>query len=170
MAADRHAYGALQAQLLETLLGGGEPPAGFAAAQAHAAGRALRRQRAHAVRKAWPALASALGERFDERFDAFSQTQDPPQFGHGLTDGLAFASSPFSDDALDDDVHVEVLLARAMVARRRRRPDTHWAARRGVFVGALWLADPYRRLLVVIRLPALGRFALTTRRRARSGP
>lgn len=75
MTVDRDAYAARQLELLEALLSGGEPPPGFAAAQAHAAGRSLRRKRANAVRKAWPALAGALGDRFDQCFDAFARQQ-----------------------------------------------------------------------------------------------
>lgn len=152
MGADRDAYAAREAALLAALLGGHAPPAGFARAQADAAGRTLRRKRARAVRRAWPALAVALGERFGERFDAFARTQPPPACGAGLADGLAFATSRFARGALGDDVRVEIALARAAVVLRSGR----WRPRRGVFAAVLALTAPYPRLLVVVRLPRLG--------------
>ena len=51
-APDRTGYAARQAHLLDALLRGDGFPAGFAAAQADAAGRSLRRKRARAVASA----------------------------------------------------------------------------------------------------------------------
>jgi hypothetical protein len=145
-APDREGYAARQAQLLDALLRGDDYPAGFVAAQADAAGRSLRRKRARAVAQAWPALALALGDTFDARFDAFARAVDAPPSGDPLRDGLAFARSLRAHDAprLGDDARAELLLARA-------------AARRcGLFVRAARLRLPYPRLLVVARLPWLG--------------
>jgi len=148
-APDRGAYGAHQAQLLDALLRGEDFPAGFAAAQAVAAGSALRRKRAHAVARAWPALALCLGDAFDVRFEAFtrgvSAGTGAPACGDPLRDGLAFARSTAARGVpLGDDVRAEMLLARATL--RRRAP----------WVRAAWLRRPYRRLLVVARLPRAG--------------
>lgn len=143
-APDRAAYAARQAQLLEALLRDGEPPAGFDAARAGAAGRSLRRKRGRAVARAWPALALALGDAFDARFDAFARTVDVPASGGTLEDGLAFARALGGGAPLGDDARAELLLARAALRRR------------GVFVRAAWLRRPRPRLLVVARLPWLG--------------
>ncbi len=141
-APDREAYAARQAQLLDALLRGVQPP-GFDAAQADAAGRALRRKRGRSVAHAWPALALHLGETFDARFDAFARSVGAPACGDALRDGLAFARSLGPHRTLTDDARAELLLAR--VALRRR----------GLFIGAAWLRRPRPRLLVVARLPWL---------------
>ena len=160
---DRGAYAKRQAQLLDALLRGEDFPAGFAAPQADAAGRALRRKRGRAVAHAWPALALSLGETFDARFDAFARgaaAGDPA--GDPLRDGLAFARwIEAAGDPLDDDARVEILLARAALRGR------------GVWVRAARLRQPYPRLLVVARLPFAGTvqrsFSARRARRARRG-
>lgn len=154
MSADRTGYAAKQAALLEALLRGGELPAGFAAAKAHAAGRSLRGKRVGAVRHAWPALTVALGASFDERFDAFAHTTGPPAFGEGLADGLAFVSWLAPVHELGDDVRVELLFARAILVRDRRDGDG-WRLRRGPFARIARLRDPHR-LLFVVHLPRVG--------------
>jgi hypothetical protein len=145
-APDRAGYAARQAQLLDALLRGGDYPEGFAAAQADAAGRSLRRKRARAVQAAWPALALGLGRAaFDARFDAFARAVDAPASGDPLADGLAFARSLDARDVpLGEGARVEVLLARALLRRR------------GIFVGVACLRRPFRRLLVVARMPWAG--------------
>ena len=139
-APDRDAYAARQALLLDALLRGGGYPDGFLAAQADAAARSLRRKRARAVAVAWPALALDLDDAFEDRFDAFARRPDAPPPGDPFRDGLAFAVWLQQDAPLGDDARAELLLACAML---RRRP----------FVGVARLRRPYRRLLVVARLP-----------------
>jgi hypothetical protein len=145
-APDRGAYAERQAALLDALLRGEDFPAGFAASQADAAGRALRRKRGRAVAHAWPALALSLGETFDARLDAFARgAVAADASGDPLRDGLAFAR--FIEAAggpLDDDARVEMLLARAALRGR------------GVWVRAARLRRPSPRLLVVARLPFAG--------------
>lgn len=142
---DREAYAARQAQLLDSLLRGDDPPPGFVAAHAGAAGSALRRKRGRAVARAWPALAVSLGDGFDVRFDAFARAGGVDDSGAPLRDGLAFAARLAADGvALGDDVQVELLLARAALRHR------------SVWVAAARLRDPYSRLLVVARLPFAG--------------
>jgi len=143
---DRAAYAARQAQLLDSLLRGGDPPPGFVAAQADAAGVSLRRKRGRAVARAWPALALSLADEFEARFDAFARDAGVDASADPLRDGLAFAGWLAADGApLGDDARVEVLLARA--ALRRRGP---WGA-------VTRLGEPYPRLLFVARLPLAGR-------------
>ena len=140
-APDREAYAARQAQLLDSLLRGDGPPPGFAAAQADAAGTSLRRKRGRAVARAWPALALSLGDEFDARFDAFAHDTGVDESAEPLRDGLAFARwLAAAGLALDDDVRVEVLLARAALCRR------------GPWVRVARLRRPRARLLVVARL------------------
>ena len=153
--ADRDAYEARQAELLRALMRGDAFPGGFDVAKAAAAGRSLRRKRARAVAGAWPALAIALGVGFAARFDAFARETPPPAFGFGTADGLAFART-LSPDERGDDVRVELLLARALVAGRGAGA---MRARRGLFAGATVLREP-RRILIVLRVPGLGRRGL----------
>jgi hypothetical protein len=141
---DRAAYGARQAQLLDALLRGDEPPEGFVVAQADAAGRSLRRKRARAVAGAWPALAHDLGDAFAERFDAFARAAGAPASGDPHADGRAFARALGRDVPLGDAARAELLLTRAGLRGR------------GVFLGAAWLRRPQRRLLVAVALPRLG--------------
>jgi len=143
-APDREAYAARQAQLLDALLRGACAPDGFDAERAEAAGRSLRRKRAGAVARAWPALALDLGPEFDARFDAFARAVDAPASGDPRADGLAFARTLGRDPRRGDDARAELLLGRAALRRG------------GLFVGAAWLRRPRRRLLVVARLPWLG--------------
>jgi hypothetical protein len=140
-AADRTGYAARQARLLDALLRGDEYPDGFVAAQADAAGRSLRRKRARAVARTWPALTLDLGDGFDARFDAFARAGDAPAPGDPLRDGVAFARWHARDTRLGDDARAELLLARAELLRRVP------------FAGVAWLRRPYPRLLVVVRLP-----------------
>lgn len=143
-APDRDTYEAHQAQLLDALLHGLEPPAGFNAAQTRAAGRSLRRKRGRRVARAWPALALELGDSFDACFDSFARATDAPASGGAREDGLAFARALASEGRLGDEARSELLLARVSLRRR------------GVLVRAAWLRRPRPRLLVVARLPWLG--------------
>ena len=143
-APDRVAYAERQAQLLAALLGGGEPPEGFAVAQAAASGRSLRRKRGGLVARALPALALDLGDAFDKRFDEHARTVDVPASGDPLEDGLLFARAVTRERLLGDDARAEMLLARAALRRR------------GLFARAQWLRRPHPRLLVVVRLPGAG--------------
>lgn len=141
MAADRTGLAARRAQLLDSFIRGEGFPDGFAAEQAAAASLSLRRKRGRAVEAAWPALAHALGEQFEPRFDAFARRVAAPASGGGLADGLAFARGGLDGVTLSDEARVELLFARAAFAR--------------VLLGAIRLTEP-RRLLVVVRLPGVG--------------
>lgn len=150
--ADRARYEAEQAELLRALIRGDGFPESVNARKAAAASRSLWRKRMRAVQAAWPALAIALADDFEPRFETFARAVPPPATGWGLTDGLAFARSlPRAE--LSGDARVELLLARAAVATAR---DGRVRDRRGVFVGALALREP-PRILVVVRAPLVGR-------------
>jgi hypothetical protein len=149
--ADRASYEAEQAALLRALIRGDEFPDGFQPDKAAAASRSLWRKRMRGVALAWPALALALGEDFESRFEAYARSAPPPALGHGFTDGLEFART-LARAELSDDARVELLLARVVAAGSGGavRP------RRGVFAGAAMVRDP-RRAVVVVRLPIAGR-------------
>jgi hypothetical protein len=152
---DRAGYAERQAALLDALMRGDGYPPGFDPDRAGRAGISLRRKRGRAVRRAWPALAIALDGDFDARFDAFARATGPPESDGGLIDGLALVDWLGVEDAeMTDPVRVEILLARALV--RRRRGAAGFGRRRGVFLGARRVADP-PRLVVVVRAPGLGR-------------
>lgn len=152
MPPDRTSYGERQARLLRSLIGGEDFPEGFAADKAAAASLSLRRKRGGAVRSAWPALALALGAEFEPRFDAFARAVAAPAVGGALADGLAFAGE-LPRARMSEEARVELLLARARVARRHRGGGYGW--RRGGFAGALVLHEPHR-VLVVARVPVVG--------------
>ncbi len=158
MATDRRAYAERQEQLLRALVAGEGFPEGFAADKAAEASRSLRRKRGRIVAKAWPALVPELGERFDERFDAFARGAAAPASGGGVADGLAFVLTLEGAGRLGDDARVELLFARARFARGAGTAR----ARRGAFLGAIVLREP-RRLLVVVRLPRGGPRSLVVR-------
>ncbi len=157
MAADRRIYGERQTELLCALVDGRDFPEGFEADKAADASRSLRRKRGRTVAKAWPALALALGPRFDERFGAFARGAAAPALGDALADGLAFART-LDGSELSEDARVELLFARARLVHRAGRP--RW--RRGPFLSAITLHEP-RRLLVVVRIPPGGTRSLVLR-------
>ena len=150
--ADRSRYDAEQAAFVRSLIRGDAFPAGVDEGKAAAASRSLWRKRVRAVAAAWPALALALGERYEERFERYARAVPPPAVGHGYTDGLAFAGT-LSPAELDDDARVELLLARAAIVTGR---GGSFRDRRGIYAGAASLREP-RRILVALRAPVAGR-------------
>jgi hypothetical protein len=90
--------------------------------------RALARERAREVARAWPGLAAELGPDFTERF---------------LADGLAFADALAREGRLPDSARVERMAARAHLSTRAVRL-------------AATMAGPRRRLVVTVRAPGLG--------------
>ena len=140
MPADRDAVAARQAELLHALLRGDDFPAGFDERMAGAAALALRRKRGRAVARGLPALAHALGERFEVLFLAYAATAPAPSRPGGLTDGLRFARALPAGVDLPDAARTELLVRRT--------------AQRRAFLGAARLRDS--RVLVVLRLPRFG--------------
>jgi len=59
-----------QAALVNALVTGCAPPAGFDPHRVRAAAESLARKRAKSAARAWPGLASAMGKTFDEHFVA----------------------------------------------------------------------------------------------------
>ena len=145
-ARDRLAAG--QAALVRALVGGGPVPGGFDPGRVRATSTALARKRAREVARAWPALAAELGEDFTGEFLAYAAGRPLPARGGALADGLAFADGLAGRGRLPGNARVERLLARARLSPSPARL-------------AATLATPPRRLVIVIRLPALGDRCLT---------
>jgi hypothetical protein len=148
---DRVRYGAQQARLLGALRAGGSIPQGFVASDVRAAADSLLRKRAGAVVRSWPALIQSLGDDFLPAFERYARGNPPPAAGDGVADGLAFAAS-LDSGLLSDGAKAEVALARGSFSLRQgmARP------RLGPYLAAHVLQHP-TRLLVVFRLPGLGR-------------
>ena len=125
---------------MQALVDGGPVPGGFDPDQVRATSAALAGKRAREVARAWPVLAAELGEDFTERFLAFAAGRPPPARGGALADGLAFAA-PWP--------------ARGGAATQRPEAMLAGAHTRPVRLAAA-VAGPPRRLVVTVRLPALG--------------
>jgi hypothetical protein len=150
-AADGRAELARQQQaLLRALVAGGPAPAGFSGAQVARAARALANKRRREAARAWPALARALGARFNERFAAFAAAVPPPAEGGPLVDGRGFARTLAASERTD-----ELRLALLAFDLRWRSGAGGLLARRGPALRAAWLRRA-RRLAVGVRLPWLG--------------
>jgi hypothetical protein len=62
-----------QTELLDALLAGGEPPPGFDVDRVHIEAHLLRAKRRRVVAGIRPDLPEALGDRFQELFDAYAE-------------------------------------------------------------------------------------------------
>ncbi len=147
----RQKLAAVQAGLAEALVRRGPLPAGFDAAQVQAAARSLARKRARAAARAWPMLGAALGQRFDELFQTYSQDHLLPRDGGPLADGRGFARWLAQIGELPEAGRVE---AAAVDLRFVSRPAGLFP-RRGWACTAAFLKES-RRLLLGFRLPYLG--------------
>jgi len=94
-----------QTRLLAALLGGAPPPAGFDPARLRVQADALLAKRRDLVARLRPDLAETLAADFDDRFEAYAQTNPRPAAGAGA-DAAAFA---------------QAVQARPTNQRRRRR-------------------------------------------------
>jgi hypothetical protein len=141
--ADRARLAAEQAALVRALVGGGPVPGGFDPARVRATAAALGRKRAREVARTWPVLAAELGEAFGERFLDFAARHPPPRRGGALADGLAFTRALARAGHLPANAQAEAMVAAAHLSTRPVRV-------------AAAVAGPPRRLVVTVRLPALG--------------
>jgi hypothetical protein len=103
------------------------------------------------VALAWPALARALGERFEPSFAVFAAASALPEEGGPLADGREFSRQLYAAGALPEEARLEVLDVDLQYARSKRglRP------RRGIALRVAWLRRA-RRLVLGVRLPWLG--------------
>ena len=150
MSSDRRArLQAREAELIAALYGG--PAAhGLDGQMVTVAGEALVRKRARAVAKIFPALARGTEPEFFERFAAFARSTPPPD-GGALADGLAFGQVMDRARCLTGEARLERKLATAQMKLRRHR----LVPRRGPYLAAT-VAGPPGRLVLIIRLPAVG--------------
>jgi len=152
----RAGLAARQAELLRALLGETPAPAGFDADRVRATAGVLARKRARAAARAWPALAAALGYRFERLFAAFADANPLPAEGAPLADGRAFARCLAAAGELPDEGRLEAL---AVDLHYRTTPGG-LRPRRGSACKLALLRRP-RRLVVALRLPWLGERWLT---------
>jgi hypothetical protein len=139
----RERLAAEQAALVRALVGGGPVPGGFDPERVRATSAALARKRAREVARAWPVLAAELGQDLTPAFLAHAAGRPPPARGGALADGLAFADALARRGRLPGNARVERLFARAHLSSSPARL-------------AATLAGPPRRLVLLVRLPALG--------------
>jgi hypothetical protein len=140
-----------QARLVEALTRSGEVPEGFDGQRLRAAAEVLLRKRTREAARAWPALARALGESFDEKFRDFASRVPLPREGGPLADGRAFVADLAARGELPDEGRLEAL----GVDLHYRRTVNGLRRRRGPAVKAAWLPRA-RRLALAVRLPWLG--------------
>lgn len=140
-----------QARLVRALTGQAESPADFDAGRLGAAAAALAHKRARSAARAWPALAHALGEGFEERFAEFVKRVPRPREGGPLADGRAFVADLAARGELPDEGRLEAL----GVDLHFRRTSAGLKPRRGPAVKVAWLRRS-RKLALGIRLPWLG--------------
>jgi hypothetical protein len=159
MDAARERMADAQEGVLKALLTGTAPP-GFAADRMVTAGRTLRRKRARALARAWPALAAALGDRFTVLFADYAIEVLCAPGGSAAADGYQFARYLRASGALPREARVE--LARFELTHRATRAGLRH--RRVGFVAARELAT----LRIGLLLPGLGPRWIVLRRPARS--
>ena len=126
----RAEYGAEQAALLRSLMTEAPVPAGFDGERALVVRESLRRKRARAVARAWPALAHGLGRRFGVHFAAYAERSPPIGDLDAVADGLGFHDWLRIRTTLDDRARQELLRTRAQYVprgNRTRRRRTPWA-------------------------------------------
>jgi hypothetical protein len=140
-----------QAALLNALVSGSEPPPGFDAQRVVAAAESLARKRARSAARAWPGLAYALGEKFDERFACYAAASALPLKGGPFADGHGFARWLSSRGWLPEGGRLEVMA----VDLRYRRVPAGLVRRRWPTLRVGW-SRPSRRVTIAIRLPAIG--------------
>ncbi len=163
---ERVAYGGLQAALLRTLVADAPLPEGFAPTRVRALADALERKRLRGAAKAWPGLASSLGERFAELFADYTRHCLPPADADPVADGIAFATW-VRTATLDDRARQELLLVRARYVTGSGRARL----RRGPAVAATRSLSG-RGVLLVVGFPDVGvkTFALHLRPPTSRGP
>jgi hypothetical protein len=147
----------MQAQLVGALVEGTTAPADFDRLRLAAEAEALISKRARAVARAWPQLASVLGDEFAARFASYAGAHALPCDASPMADGRAFIAWLDGEGRLTDEARLEAFAfdARYRVRKARITP------RRGPCLRLLWLSVP-RRLIVIIRLPFIGERWLTT--------
>ncbi|TMC03562.1 MAG: hypothetical protein E6J41_26980 [Chloroflexi bacterium] len=140
-----------QAELVSALLGGGDAPAGFDEGRVRTAAAALRAKRAHAIAKAWPRLARALGPDLAPAVERHVRLLPSAPASGPLGDGRELARALAAEGRLPWEGRLELLAADL---RHRWLVDGRRLPRRAA-VAAAWRRAP-AALVVAVRLPVLG--------------
>jgi len=96
-----------QAELIRTLQGRIDVPAGLDESKVAAAVQSLLRKRGNEIKAAWPTLADYLGKRFRNLYSIFAASQTTPQ-SDPVIDGYLFAVWLSSRERLPAEVIVAV--------------------------------------------------------------
>ena len=140
-----------QAALVNALISGGEPPPGFDSQRVQAAAESQARKRARSAARAWPGLAHALGQKFDEHFAAYAAASPLPGNGGPLADGHGFARWLSGCGWLPEAGRREAMA----VDLRYRRIPSGLMRRRWPTLRVGWSRQS-RRVTVAIRFPGVG--------------
>jgi hypothetical protein len=118
-----------QHALVAALTANAPPPADFDQTQVATAAAALAKKRMHAAAKAWPALADAIGEKFEPLFARYASRQPLPRAGHAA-DAREFLRHVLRHEELSDDAALRLLRLRLT----RGRPVRIRVTRDGIAV------------------------------------
>jgi len=140
-----------QAEVVSALVGEEAPPAGFDAARLRLAAAGLREKRAHAIARAWPRLARALGPDFADAVERHVRRLPSAPPSGPLGDGRALARSLAAEGRLPWEGRVELLSAEL----RHRWPADGRRLPRRAGAAAAWRRSP-PEVVVALRLPGLG--------------
>jgi hypothetical protein len=140
-----------QAELVSALVRGEAPPPGFDEERLRAAAAGLRTRRAHAIAKAWPRLARALGPDFPAAVERHVRRSPsaPPSGPRG--DGRELARMLQGEGRLPWEGRLELLAAGlrgrrwAFAVASRRSPAELVVAARLPGLGERWLRLPFTR-------------------------
>jgi hypothetical protein len=148
-APDRERLARAQDELVSALAGRGAVPYGFDAEGIAVAASMLQSKRMHSVAHAWPGLARALGQRFEEKFGAFAKLNSIPPHGSALEDGRAFARALARIGELPEEGRLEVF----MTDLRYKEQGSRLTPRRGIAIKAALFKTP-PRLIIALRIPS----------------
>lgn len=140
-----------QVELVSALVGEEPPPHGFDPARVRTAAAGLRAKRAHAIARAWPRLARALGPELAAEVERHARRLPSAPASGPLGDGRALARSLAAEGRLPWEGRLELLAADLRYrwpAGGRRLPRRAGAA-------VAWRRSP-AGLVVAVRLPGLG--------------
>jgi hypothetical protein len=140
-----------QAELVSALVGEEPPPPGFDAERVRSAAAGLRAKRAHAIAKAWPRLARALGPALGAEVERHVRRLPSAPASGPLGDGRALARALAAEGRLPWEGRLELL---ASEVRYRWPADGRRLVRRAG-AAAAWRRSP-AGLVVAVRLPGLG--------------
>lgn len=99
-----------QSALVRSLAHGAPVPAGFDVERVQETARTLLAKRRRWVERSWPRLASALGESFRPRFEAWARENPMELEASPLADGRRFADALLAAGGFPDMAREELLI------------------------------------------------------------